>query len=157
MTPALARIKRQVRAGIGINGGNSGAMATVGRGHSVVGDWNNLNHPAFPPLDCAFAIDEVAIAQNAAPPIVTAYAAELGLVCFRLPDEAAGEVAPGRIERATIDASAEFGEVAGAVREATRDGKVCGHDRDRIVAAIDEGLAALVRLRAVVAMVPDSS
>ncbi len=55
------------------------------------------------------------------------------------------------MECALIDASAEFGTIAGAVRDVTTDGIVCGKDRDRIVGEIDDALRSLVRMRAIVA------
>lgn len=150
MTPALARIKRKVRECIGLNGNISGAMATVSRGHSVVGAWHNTADATFPPLDHAVALDEVAVIQSGTAPILEAYAAELGRVCLVLPE---APVAPERVESALIAASAEFGDIAHAVTAATRDGKVCGKDCDAILATIDEGLRALVRMRAVVAAI----
>ena len=50
MNPALARIKRGVRGAIAACGGVDGAGATAERCRSVAGDWNNLNHQAFPPI-----------------------------------------------------------------------------------------------------------
>ena len=89
----LARIKRGVRRAIELSGGIDGAGATAGRCRSVAGDWNNLNSGVFPPLDCAFALDEVALAFVAAPPIVSALARELGGVFVQLPVVAGSAVA----------------------------------------------------------------
>ena len=89
----LARIKRGVRRAIELSGGIDGAGATAGRCRSVAGDWNNLNSGVFPPLDCAFALDEVALAFVAAPPIVSALARELGGVFVQLPVVAGSVVA----------------------------------------------------------------
>ncbi len=148
MTPALARIKRRVREAIGLSGGVDGAAATVERKRSVVGDWNNLSHPAFPSLDRALSLDEVAISLGQAPPILSAYAAELGHVAIRLPSPPSSY---DTMQHALIDASAEFGAISAAVRDATTDGQVCGKDRERIVGEIDDALRALVRMRAIVA------
>ena len=90
----LARIKRGVRRAIELSGGIDGAGATAGRCRSVAGDWNNLNSGVFPPLDCAFALDEVALAFVAAPPLVSALARELGGVFVQLP-VVAGAVGAG--------------------------------------------------------------
>lgn len=146
MNPALARIKRAVREAVADCGGVDGAAATAGRKRSVAGDWNNLNHDAFPPLDCALALDEVCVAREARPAILFAYAAEMGHVCVRLPDARA----EGGLNDALIDASAEFGEISAEVREATKDRKVCAKDRDKIIPQIDHAMASLARLRAVV-------
>jgi len=51
---------------------------------------------------------------------------------------------------ALIDASAEFGDISTEIREATKDRKVCERDQARITLQIDEALASLGRLRAVV-------
>jgi hypothetical protein len=144
---ALARIKRAIRNTIEACGGVDGAGATTGRHRSTAGDWNNLNHSAFPPLDCALALDEVAIAKGQSPEILSALAAELKHVCVRLPDSA---MQSGDLNAALIDASAEFGDIAAEIREATRDHKVCRSDQNKISIQIDEAMAALVRLRFVV-------
>lgn len=146
-SPALARIKRAVRAGVDWCGGVDGAGATAGRSRSVAGDWHNLNHAALPPLDCALALDEVAVARGAAAPILSAYAAELGYVCIALPR--AGEPECG-ITAALVSASAEFGDIAHAVRDATRDGRVNHAERGRIIEQIDEAQASLAVMRAAV-------
>lgn len=93
-------------------------------------------------------MDRVAIAQDRVPPILARYAAELGHACFRLPDAGAGDDA---LTCALIAASAEFGDVAHEVRDATRDGEVNPRERRRIVTAIDEAIAALVQMRAGIA------
>lgn len=148
MTPALARIKRAVREAVSRCGGVDGAGATAGRCRSVAGDWNNLNAPAFPPLDCALALDEVAIATQRPPAILSALAAELGHACFRLPDAGIGGDA---LTGAMIEASAEFGDIAAEIRDATRDGAVSERERQAITAQVDEAMAALARLRALCA------
>ncbi len=148
LTPAQARIKRKVREAIHKCGGVDGAAATAERGRSVAGDWGNLNHPAFPPLECAHALDEACIAQGQVPPILSALAAELGHVVVRLPDCGEGIDA---LTGALIDASAEFGDIASEVRDATRDGTINAVERDRIIEQIDEAYRAIARLRAVVA------
>ena len=83
-----------------------------------------------------------------APPVLTRIAAELGFVAIRLPEAAAGDDV---IVDALIDASAEFGDIADAVREARADGTVDQFDRGRIVVQIDEAIQKLMTLRSVVA------
>lgn len=145
MTPAQARLKRKVREAVERCGGVDGAAATVERGRSVCGDWGNLAHKAFPPLDCALALDEVAVAQGQAPAILAGYAAALGHVCIRLPDPASGEDA---LTRSMLEASAEFGDVAHAVRDAIGDGELTRVEREAIAGQIDEAMASLAKLRA---------
>lgn len=154
MIAALARMKRAVREAVSDCGGVDGAGMTARRRRSVAGDWNNLNHDAFPPLDCALALDEVCLAKGLTAPILSAYAAELGHVCTRVPELDIG----GRsLSEALIDASAEFGDISGEIREATRDQKVCVRDRAKITAAVDEAMASLGRLRVVVNAMPEDA
>lgn len=149
---ALARIKvKGVKAAIHANGGIDGAAATVEKGRSVVGDWNNRNHDALPALGCAFALDEIALAATGRAPILQALAAELGHVAILLPDAAASE---DRIVMALCEATAEFGDIAGAVTEALRDGARTAVENDTILAQIDEAQAALARMRLLVAGAP---
>ncbi len=82
------------------------------------------------------------------PPILSALAAELGHVVVRLPDCGEGIDA---LTGALIDASAEFGDIAAEVRDATRDGTINAGERERIIEQIDEANRAIARLRAVVA------
>ena len=70
-----------------------------------------------------------------------------GLHVHILPEAVHGECA---LANAMIAASAEFGDVAHEVRDATRDGAVTAAERARITDAIDEAMTALVELRAMV-------
>lgn len=145
---ALARIKvKGVKPAIAANGGIDGAAATVEKGRSLVGDWNNVNHDALPNLAQAFAVDEVALATSGRAPILQALAAELGHVAILLPDPAACE---DRIVMALCEATAEFGDIAGAVTEALRDGTRTEGENLNILAQIDEAQAALARMRVLV-------
>ncbi len=145
IAPAVrARLKAGVITVISICGGVDGAAATVDKSRSLAGKWRNQNDDATPCLDDSFALDHVAVLQGARPPILSAYAADLGHVVIRLPDHGGGEDA---LSTAMIDASAEFGDVADALREATRDGKICRDDRQKIIGQIDEALASLARMR----------
>lgn len=149
MRPALARIKRALRAAVDMCGGCDGAAATAGRKRSVAGDWGNLHHDAFPPVDCALALDEVAIATGQHPPILSAIAAELGCVVIRLPGCAHGD--GNAVTAALVEASAEFGDVACEVRDALKDRDLSEAERQRIVLAIDEAQRSLAAMRVTVA------
>lgn len=150
MIPALGRIKRAVREAIQHCGGIDGAAATASRGRSVVGDWNNLNHTAFPPLDCALALDEVSVAAGNQPAVLTAIAQELGHVVIKLPSV---DGAVMNLSGALVDASAEFGDIAGAIRDAHKDDRVCEKDCAEIRRQIHEAQASLARLDALYAIV----
>lgn len=146
---ALARIKiKGVKVAIGVNGGIDGAAATVDRQRSVVGDWHNRNHDALPSIAQAYALDEVALAVSGRAPILQAMAAELGHVAIALPDPTAGE---DKLIMALCEATAEFGDIADAVREALRDGIRTPSENEMILTQIDEAQAALARMRLMVA------
>ena len=121
MTPANARMKRGVRAAIGACGGVDGAGATAGRSRTTAGEWNNLAHPAFPPLDCALALDEAAIAQGKAPQIVRAFARELGGVFVPLPDTLAD---PESLAGLVMELTGRLGDISEEMRAALADGVV---------------------------------
>ena len=144
---ALARIKRAVRSAIHGCGGIDGAAATVDKSRSLVGSWHNTNQDDLPTLGDAFAIDEIAVIEGRSPAILNAYAAELGHVAIRLPDFGQGEDA---VTGAMIDASAEFGDVATTLRDATRDGTLSPAEREAVAAEIDQAQAALARMKALV-------
>lgn len=140
-----ARLKQAVRRGIALCGGIEGTAATVEKSTSHVGRWNSLTEDSFPTLPDAHAIDEIAVAQGQVPPILSKRAFELGYVCIRLPEASRGA---DRVTEAMIEASAEFGDVATALRDATADGKIEGREPELIVAQIDEAIASLSRMRA---------
>lgn len=145
MSPALARIKRGVRSAIAACGGIDGAAATAEKSRSLAGNWNNRDLADTPVLADAFALDEAAMIAGRGTPILSALAGELGHVAIRLPDPSLGGE---KLTAALVEASAEFGDVARAVCEATRDGSVDAREADTIARQIDEATAALVRLRA---------
>ena len=117
--PSRPRIKRAVRAAIALNGGIDGVAATVDRGRSVVGDWNNLSHTALPNLEYALAMDEIAVASGHEPPITAALSRALGGVFVPLPsvDGTGGEIATG-----LVGIMERMGPLAAEVRLAMADG-----------------------------------
>lgn len=135
------RIKRAVRHAVHLCGGVDGAAATADRKRSVVGDWNNLAHAAFPPTDCALALDEIAVSQGHLPPITSALARELGGVFVPNIDCLADE---GTLAGMVMQLSKELGDVAGEIAKAMADGVVTA---DEAVAALDQ-LADLTRVAA---------
>lgn len=146
---AISRIKmRGVRAAIAANGGIEGAALSVDRSSSQVGRWNSRNDADLPVLDAAFHLDEVAMAATGRAPILSALAAELNHVCIRLPDCAGGSDA---VVMSLAEATREFGDVAGAVTDALADGKRDAGEDAEIIEQIDEAMAALARMRALVA------
>lgn len=131
MSPALARIKRAVRKAIGHSGGIDGAAATVERSRSTVGDWNNLNTDTFPPLDCAFAMDEIAVAEGALPPVICALARELGGVFVPAIDVGADEGSPAFL---AMQLAQTLGAVSGEIAlSLADDGKIDAREAARVL------------------------
>lgn len=144
MTPAIARLKRAVRAVVASCGGVDGAAATVDRCRSVAGDWNNLNHAAFPTIDKALALDEVAIAKGELPPIACAYARELGGVFVPHIDVIADE---GSLAGMVMRLSKEMGDVAGTVGTALADGRFSPLEAEAALRELDDMAREHARLR----------
>ncbi len=151
MIPAIARMKRAVRAVIATCGGVDGAAATVERSRSVAGDWNNLNHSAFPTIDKALALDEVAIAKGELPPIACAYARELGGLFVPHIDSTADE---GSAPWLVMKLAQEVGEVSGLTSEAiANDGVIDAEEADGILRQLDEHDRASARYRQVLVQI----
>lgn len=149
IAPAVwSRLKAGAIAAVSMCGGADGGGATVGKSRQLAAKWLNPRNPAIPRIDYAFALDQVVALQGQRPPILSAYAADLGFVCIRLPE---GGNSDDTLMALLVDASAEFGDVPSEVRDAARDGKICKKDREKIVRQIDEAVASLVRMRAVAA------
>lgn len=133
---ALGRIKRAVRAAIGACGGIDGAAATAGRSRTTAGEWNNLNHAAMPTLDCALALDEIAVAAGGLPPITCALARELGgLFVPHIDCLADADSGPGMV----MQLAQRLGEVSGLTSEAiANDGVIDAREADAILAGLDK-------------------
>lgn len=145
MTPALARLKRGVRAGVARCAGVDGAGVTAGRCRSTAGDWNNLNSPSFPPLDCALALDEVAIAQGQRPELLHALAGELGFTLIALPDLTAPA---GEVGLLVLSIVTELGELSARVRDALADdGQIGPREAGVIDAEVGDLIEQAARLR----------
>ena len=142
---AAPRLKQATRKAIGLAGGIEGAAATVEKSTSQVGRWNALAEPDLPTLGDALMLDEIAVAHGRVPAILSKYASELGHVCIRLPEALPGADA---VTAAMIDCSAEFGDVATALRDATANGKIDADESEMIVQQIDELFASAARMRA---------
>ena len=133
MSPALGRIKRAVRGAVAISGDVDGAGATAQRCRSVAGDWNNLASSAFPPLDCALALDEVAVAGGKLPPILTAMARELG--GHFIPDIDA-QASDGTASALVLELAAQLGVLAAEIGGAlANDGVIDASEADQVLRA----------------------
>ena len=133
--PALGRIKRAVRAAIAVCGGIDGSAATADRSRSVVGDWHNLARPVFPSLDCALALDEIAVSRGDLPPIVVALARELGGVFVPGIDPGAEQdSAPGLV----MQLASRLGEVANeTAADIANDGIIDAEEAEAILRKLD--------------------
>jgi hypothetical protein len=133
--PAAGRIKRAVRAAIAVCGGIDGSAATADRSRSVVGDWNNLARPVFPSLDCALALDEIAVSRGELPPIAVALCRELGGVFVPHIDPGADQSsAPGLVMQLAV----RLGEVAAeTAADIANDGVIDPEEADAILRKLD--------------------
>lgn len=133
--PAAGRIKRAVRAAIALCGGIDGSAATADRSRSVVGDWNNLARPIFPSLDCALALDEIAVSRGELPAITVAMARELGGLFVPHIDVAADpSSAPGLV----MQLASRLGEVASeTAADIANDGVIDAEEAEAILRKLD--------------------
>lgn len=156
LSPAmLARLSAGTRSAVETCGGVDGAAATSGRGRSTCGRWINRNEADQPPLDAAVALDQVVVLQGRVPPILTAYARELGHVVIRLPDAADG---PGEWHGLMADVASQVGEGMARVCQALGDDGAVGAGevvKLRIVEEIEDAIEALARMRALAVAVRD--
>lgn len=148
------RIKRAVRESIGACGGIDGAAATAGRSRSVAGDWNNLSSSVFPPLDCALALDEVAVATGKVPPITAALAQELGGVFVPFVDCAAD---PGTAPGLVMQLASRLGEVASeTAADIANDGVIDAREAEAILRKLDAMDRVSAQFRQVITAIRDS-
>lgn len=138
------RLKRAVRDAIHICGGVDGAAATAERSRSVAGDWNNLSHAAFPPLDCAMAIDEIAVSRGMLPPITTALAREMGGVFVPHIDAIADE---GTLSGMVMRLSKELGDLAGSMAQALADGDINSTEAEGSLKELEDMSRLIAQLR----------
>ena len=152
--PALGRIKRAVRAAIAVCGGIDGSAATADRSRSVVGDWNNLTKPVFPSLDCALALDEIAVSRGELPPIVVALCRELGGVFVPNIDPGAEQgSAPGLV----MQLASRLGEVASeTAADIADDGVIDADEADAILRKLHEMDRVSAQFRQVVTAIRES-
>lgn len=134
VTPQKARVKRVTRSAIECCGGIEAVVAMDGmRGKSQVSRWHALNEPDLPPVDCAAAMDAVAVAEGREPPFATFFAQEADRVLIAPP-----AVEPGRagwLARMSSLATAS-GELHSEFCDALADGRLCDHDRDELRAEV---------------------
>jgi hypothetical protein len=151
---APGRIKRAVRAGVAVCGGIDGSAATVLRSRSVVGDWNNLEKMVFPSLECALAMDEIAVSRGELPPIVTALARELGGIFVPHIDcEAELNSAPGLV----MQLASRLGEVANeTAQDIANDGVIDPIEAEAILRKLDAMDRVSAQFRKVVTGIRDA-
>jgi hypothetical protein len=149
LSPAvLARLSAGSRSAVEQCGGVDGAAATSGRGRSTAGRWMSRNDPDQPPLDAALAMDQVVVLQGRIPPILSAYARELGHVAIRLPDAPDGSTG---WHQSMGTVSSQVGEAMARICTALGDdGAVSAREVAtlNIVGEIDGAIEALVAMRA---------
>lgn len=119
-------LKIAARKAIAACGGIEKAAAAASRQQSTAGLWNNLNQRDLPPVDCALAIDELAVANGGAPAITAAMAAELGQVLVALPTGAAAACWHGAI----ADMATEHADLLGGLLRDVADSKIKQHEAE---------------------------
>jgi hypothetical protein len=144
MTPDLRRLKLASKASIKAAGGLEAVASDLGKCTSQVGRYGDPNAPGnFMTLDQAATVEQI----GGEPAIATFFASLTGHALFPVPVAIDGE---DEVFAAMIAASAEFGDVASALRETTRDGEFDEDDRAKVRGQIDEAVAALMTMRALV-------
>lgn len=140
---SLLRIKRAVREAVQRTGGTEGAAATTGRTKSTAGRWMNLNEADLPPIDAAFAMDEILVASGAGPLILRAMARELGQSVVA---QVEGEADGCDYHMALAMISQGSGSLAATLATALSDKKVNKAERDDLrlkIADLQDDLAKL--------------
>lgn len=140
-------LKFAVRAAIADAGGIEAVAAALNLSTSTIGRWNNLNDVTLPNRAQRFDLDELAMACGGEARIIQAMARKLGHVAFRLPQP----VGDGcEVTMQMMKASEEFGDVAGRLVDALSDGRIDAGEQVVVTTEIDDAIAALVMLRALV-------
>lgn len=145
LSPLEARLKLVVQTAVEANGGSDGAAHTSVRKAQTVREWTNSNHGAFPPADCALAMDKVCVAQGKLPPITCAMARELGGVFLPNIDALADE---GSLAGMVMQLSKELGDLAGSISSALADGVVSPIEADVALRELDDMTRRQAQLRA---------
>lgn len=140
-------IQHATRRAIAACGGIVPTAAALDYSDSHVGRWNAQTDRSLPDIAQALELDDLAISCGGRAELLQAYAAQLGHVVFRLP-EGFGDAEALTLQLAK--ATSEFGDIAQALVIALGDGAVDAREAGAIACQIDEALAALVKLRALV-------
>ena len=143
----LARLKSACIEAVEQAGGKEGAGATAERSSSTAANWRNRSAPDFPPLDCAYRLDNAALIDGRRPALLQRYAAELGHVAIRLPEGIEGEDAE---TGALAKAIAEFGDIGRSLMDGRADGVLSPQEREATANEIDQAIEALVMMKAIV-------
>lgn len=140
-----AELKVATRAAIAECKGIQGAAATANRADSTAGLWNNLSKPDLPPIDCALALDEIAVANGKAPPITGTMARLLGLILIEPPE---GEAQPGDVLAMMGDFAVASGALHRALCLAQADGEFNDDEKRELRGLIDAAQTDLAELDA---------
>lgn len=95
------------------------------RSQSTAGLWNNLSGRDMPPIDCALAMDQLAVANGKPAHITAAMAAELGLVLIDLPDAVEVAVCWNRM---LADMATEQADLLGGLLRDLADRQIKPHE-----------------------------
>lgn len=140
-----ASLKPAVRAAIRSAGGIEAVAAALGYSKSHVGRWNCLNNPDLPDPEQRTALDELAMANGAAPEILKAMARRLDHVAVPMP-EAFGDASHAAM--AMCEVVAHVGSLSQQVVTACADSRIDPREAGAIAELIEQTAAALMHLRA---------
>lgn len=143
-------LKLAVRRTIDACRGIEKAAVAAGRQQSTAGLWNNLDKRDMPPVDCAVAMDALAIANGEDAHITAAMAADLGRVLIDLPD---AETTAACWNRLLADLATEGADLLGGLLRDLSDQKIKPHEAQARRADARALIAVIVeadqRLRAI--------
>lgn len=142
--PDLPRLKLACKASIKAAGGLEAVAIDLGKSFQQVSNHGNPNVAGnWMTLPEAATVEEI----GGEPALARYFARLTGHEVFRLPPVPDG---PGQMFESLTAASAEFGDVATSLLDATRDGKFCAADRRDVTVQIDEAVQSLLAMRAIV-------
>ena len=143
-------LKLAVRDTIKACEGIERAGRAAGRSQSTAGLWNNLSARDMPPVDCAVALDSLAIANGGDPHITAAMAADLGRALVELPD---ADTARTCWHRIMADLSTEGADLLTGMLRDLADNRIKPHEaqarRQDVRALLSVIVEADQRLRAI--------
>ena len=152
LTPRQLALKQAARDLVSAAGGQDVVQEITGRARSRASDWISPNTPTFMPIDAVRELEAVTVGQAGHPIVTRMLARAAGYALVRLPQAEPASI--GELHDALGRHGKEAGEVTAAICRALGEGSTIDVDavkRHRIIEECDEGIEALVALRAIAA------